>query len=401
MSISIPQGLFGRRSKGPYKSPIAIIGGTPNPTLDVPITGFFLLLFMVADGFHFFIHEKNKKKKHKFHLSALMPDFCLVRTITCILRIAWGFRPTNNGIVLTALIFENAGAVVLFAVNAIFTQRIIRALHPNFGWSLVLNVFFFIAVYSVPFIIAYNIVFTVIAFYTLNPHIEAIVRGFLLFGLCYTLSLSLLPILCILPRTFVPHIVPIERFGTGIFRSKIGILLFSTVLLLAGAVVRLASHVMQHTTENPGVIESKQVFYIVGFAFEITVVVLRFWVPDGAKGPGDYGDLQVNEEKFFKDMCEKKNQSASSSSQGLFETQNWFGTGSLEAKPTREQVRIIIHNLGFPAEIVGMPMDCGEEEEILLYAFRARKVAKEQMARKMVLRQSRKWSCDTVIEDLK
>lgn len=164
--------------------------------------------------------------------------------------------------------------MVLFAVNAIFTQRIIRALHPNFGWSLVLNVFFFIAVYSVPFIIAYNIVFTVIAFYTLNPHIEAIVRGFLLFGLCYTLSLSLLPILCILPRTFVPHIVPIERFGTGIFRSKIGILLFSTVLLLAGAVVRLASHVMQHTTENPGVIESKQVFYIVGFAFEITVVVL-------------------------------------------------------------------------------------------------------------------------------
>lgn len=37
-----------------------------------------------------------------------MFDFCLVRTITCILRIAWTFRPDSNGIVLAALIFENA-----------------------------------------------------------------------------------------------------------------------------------------------------------------------------------------------------------------------------------------------------------------------------------------------------
>lgn len=38
-----------------------------------------------------------------------MFDFCLVRTITYILRIAWAFRPDSNGIVLAALIFENAG----------------------------------------------------------------------------------------------------------------------------------------------------------------------------------------------------------------------------------------------------------------------------------------------------
>ena len=109
MSISIPRASFERRSSGPYISPTAIIGGVPNPTLYVPITGFFLVFFLVAGGFHVYIHEKNKKRKHKFHLSALMLDFCLVRTITCILRIAWAFRPGSNGIVLTALIFENAG----------------------------------------------------------------------------------------------------------------------------------------------------------------------------------------------------------------------------------------------------------------------------------------------------
>lgn len=262
--------------------------------------------------------------------------------------------------------------------------------------------------YSVPLIIIYNIVFTVIAFYTLNPRVENIVRGFLLFGLCYPLLLSLLPILFVVPGISVPRAVPIEQFAAGRFRSKIGILLFSTLLLLAGAIVRLASHAMQHTAENPGAIESKEVFYIIGFAFELTVVILyavtridkRFWVPDGAKRAGDYnGSQAVDDEKDLEEVYGKKTQNASSS-QGLFETQSWFGDSSLVLKPTREQVRTVIHNLGFPAEIVGRPMDCGDDEEILLYAFRVRKLAKEQIARKVVLRQSGKWSCDTVVEDL-
>lgn len=103
--------LLKPRASGPFEPLAAILGGTPTPNLDVPITVFFLMLFIIGGGFHLYTHEINKKRQHKFHLSALMFDFCLVRTLTCTMRIVWAYRPNNNGIILTALIFENAGYV--------------------------------------------------------------------------------------------------------------------------------------------------------------------------------------------------------------------------------------------------------------------------------------------------
>lgn len=173
---------------------------------------------------------------------------------------------------------------------------------------------------------------------------------------------------------------------------------------------------LDNPASKSGVVESKAVFYITGFTFEITVVALyavmridrRFWVPDGAKGPGDYSRLQRGEEdKFYQDLrstCGHYSAYADTSSMNASpgtaqrESQAWFGAANLVTKPTREEVRTVIHSLGFPAEIVGMPMDCGDEEEILLYAFRVKKLAREQAPKKMVLRQSGRnshWSMDT------
>lgn len=98
-----------RRAGGPSAPASAIVGGIPNSTLDVPLTVFFLMLFLIGGAFHFYTHEVNRKRQHKFHLSALMFDFCLVRTITCTLRIVWKFKPDDANLILTALIFENAG----------------------------------------------------------------------------------------------------------------------------------------------------------------------------------------------------------------------------------------------------------------------------------------------------
>lgn len=257
---------------------------------------------------------------------------------------------------------------------------------------------------SVPFIIIYNIVFTVVSFYTQNSVVQDVVHGFLVFGLCYSLFLSILPVLFVVPGLLVPRSAPLERFAKGRFRSKIAILLLSTMLLFAGAIVRTTSYLQENPAQSPGAIDSKEVFYITSFTFEIMVVVLyavmridrRFHVPDGAKGPGDYIRLQRDEEKFFQDMDVKSPYMDAGS--GMFETQSWFGDGGLVAKPTREQVRKVIHSLGFPAEIVGMPMDCGDDEEILIYAFRVRKQVREQKPKKMILRQSGRWSVDTAFE---
>jgi hypothetical protein len=69
----------------------------------------FLALFITGAVTHFTIHELNQRRGHKFHLSDAIFDFCMVRTITCIMRIVWATRPTNQSIVVAALVFENAG----------------------------------------------------------------------------------------------------------------------------------------------------------------------------------------------------------------------------------------------------------------------------------------------------
>jgi hypothetical protein len=94
---------------GPFISNEAVLGGVPTTSVDVPITIIFLILFVSGAIFHFTRHELNSKKGHKFHLSDMIFDFCMVRTVTCIMRIVWATRPTNPSIVLAALIFENAG----------------------------------------------------------------------------------------------------------------------------------------------------------------------------------------------------------------------------------------------------------------------------------------------------
>lgn len=95
--------------RGPFTQQIAVLGGVPTKGLDVPITVVFLILFLTGAATHFTIHELNGKRGHKFHISDMVFDFCMVRTVTTTMRIVWAFRPLNNSIVLAAQIFENAG----------------------------------------------------------------------------------------------------------------------------------------------------------------------------------------------------------------------------------------------------------------------------------------------------
>lgn len=107
--LSLMTSKTNRRGVGPLPPSFAVPGGIPTVSLDVPVTAAFLLLFVIGGAFHFTMHEKNGKRGHKFHLSAVVFDFCLVRVITCAMRIVWAFSPDNNGIIVAALIFENAG----------------------------------------------------------------------------------------------------------------------------------------------------------------------------------------------------------------------------------------------------------------------------------------------------
>ncbi|KAH6673079.1 hypothetical protein B0J14DRAFT_481969 [Halenospora varia] len=384
--------MMPKPTKGPFAPPTEFLGGVPTKNLDVPITAVFLVLFLTGAATHFITHELNGKRGHKFHLSDMVFDFCMVRTVTTTMRIVWAFRPNNTSIVLAALIFENAGVVVLFAVNAIFTQRIIRALHPNFGWSPAANSFFLLILISVPFIIIYNITFTTVSFFTLEEKILKITRGFLLFGSAYTFTLSILPLLLIIPAGLIPSRTPLQRFGTGYFRHKVAILCFASLLFFAGALVRLISAVREAPLTNPIKINSKAVFYTTGFMLEIIVVAmyalvridLRFWVPDGCKGPGDYttkdptksGMLppgyEADQEEFFQDVDVKMRMSLPTKADRGLDAPGWIADNNHRRNPSRETVRQAIYDLGFQTDVVGPPIDSGDTE-VLIYAFRVRK----------------------------
>ena len=87
---------------------VGFLGGIPEPLLDVPITFIFLILFILGAFTHISIFRANSKREHKFLLSELMFDFCMIRVMTCIFRIIWAFIDPR-GIILAALIFENGG----------------------------------------------------------------------------------------------------------------------------------------------------------------------------------------------------------------------------------------------------------------------------------------------------
>ncbi|KAK6610574.1 hypothetical protein H4I96_02172 [Botrytis cinerea] len=292
---------------GPFSPVAAILGGIPNKNVDVPITIVFLILFIVGAASHFIRHEINSKRGHKFVISDMIFDFCMVRNVTCIMRIVWAFRPENNSIVVAALIFENAGVVVLFAVNVVFTQRILRATHPNIGWNPIVSKAFLAILISVPMIIFWNIISLTISFFTLNPRSIQTTKNLLLFGSCWTLFLSLFPAIFVTLATAIPSSTPVEKFGAGRFRMKPIILITATALLVTGAITRLLGAVIEKPISAPSHLFSKPVFYTTGFMLEILVVYgylflrvdLRFWVPNGTGGPtaqGSAGSYTVKSE---------------------------------------------------------------------------------------------------------
>jgi hypothetical protein len=85
-------------AQGPF------LGGSPSSSVDLPLTVMFLLLFITGAYTHISIYRANSRRGHKFLLSDLMFNFCTVRTVTCILRILWIFKPVRAVILLAQIV---------------------------------------------------------------------------------------------------------------------------------------------------------------------------------------------------------------------------------------------------------------------------------------------------------
>ena len=236
--------------------------------------------------------------------------FCMSRLVTMILRIVWATRPTNIRLGIAANVFVYAGVLLLFVVNLIFAQRIVRAWHPNSGWHPLFHHAFTALYVLIVLSLCMLIVAVIQSFYTLNRNTSRIDRAIQLYGQTFFCVVSFLPIPVILiGGLLTPRKTRTEKFGSGRFREKIAILLSSTFLLCLGACFRAGTNYAGGTRpiNHPAGYQSKACFWIFNFVVELIVILLyvvvridkRFWVPDHSKKAGDYsrGHAALDTEK--------------------------------------------------------------------------------------------------------
>ncbi|KAL2113180.1 hypothetical protein VUR80DRAFT_5087 [Thermomyces stellatus] len=289
---------------GPYPPRVASLGGQPTPSVDDPICGVFLFLFVCGAVLNMTIFQINRRRGHKFILSALCFGFCMARTVTCIMRIVWASRPNNVNIAIASNVFNAAGVLILFIVNLVLAQRLLRAYHPRFGWHRVVSYAYIFLYFSVIALLIMVITATVRSFFTLDPGILDICRKIQLFSGTYLAVLAFLPIPIVLLAATWPRRDRPENFGTGRLRTKVLLVLFTSTILAFGAGFRVGGNYDTRPINAPGWFHHKAAFYCVNFVIEVIVVYLyalmrfdrRFHIPNGSSAPGHYSGGVPKEE---------------------------------------------------------------------------------------------------------
>lgn len=170
-------------------------------------------------------------------------------------------------------------------------------MHPTVGWG---NVFSFVTLglaFSVPLIVIVQITALVGLFLFSVDNIDRLTAfsSVLKFGSSYNLFLAAFPFVAIGIACAVPGPRP-EKFGTGHLRVKTSMVMFASVLLTTGAVVRIYASFNRQLPNTTDVLFGKTIFYTTQFMLELFVVVmyavlrfdLLFHIPNGSSGPGDY-----------------------------------------------------------------------------------------------------------------
>ncbi|KAE8167462.1 hypothetical protein BDV40DRAFT_312728 [Aspergillus tamarii] len=291
---------------GPYASTTAGMGGLPTIIPDVPICSVFLVLYISFAATNMTILQKNRRRTHKFLMSGMLFGFCMARITTLVLRIVWANRQRNVRLAIAANIFVNAGVLLVYIINFILAQRILRSKQPHIGWhpllrqgSKLLYAFILGALVMV-------ITSTVVSLYTLDMHTRSQCRDVQLAAITYLLVFTCLPLVQVLIAFILPKSRREESFGQGGMASKIAIVVLSSCLciLIAGFKAGVNWSPPRPVT-NPPWYDSKACFYVFNFVLEIMILSLltfsrfdkRFHIPNGSTRPGDYSCLTLQPDK--------------------------------------------------------------------------------------------------------
>lgn len=289
----------------PYPPSNAALGGTPTVSVDVPISAVFLALFLMGAVAHMTIFRRNRARGHKFIPSAAVFGFCMARIVANSLRIAWAHNPNNLRLAIPAQVFVSAGVLLLFVVNLIYAQRILRAAHPQLGWSRPLSIFYRVIFVLLGLTLVMVVTVTVQTLFTLSPNTRRIDRDIQLYSASFFMVVSFLP----LPILAYAQLAPrrsryIDSFGTGSWSVKVVILSVTSFLLCLGASFRAGtSYLTPRPVTDPAWYQSRACFYVFTFTVEAMVVHIyvftrvdkRFYVPDGSSKVRNYGGHPTEE----------------------------------------------------------------------------------------------------------
>ena len=280
----------------PYLPKSAGLGGLPTVKVDIPIESVIIALFITVAAANMTILQLNLRRGHKFMISGLVFGFCMARITANVLRIVWACRQHNTNVAIAAGVFTNAGVLILFIVNLIFAQRVMRAHHPRFGWSTPARMAFRILYTAVGACLIMVIVAIVYSFFTLDATILKELRDVELVAVTFLATLAFLPIVITTLCLVIPRMDSVENFGRGTMRTKIILLYFTATLLTFGASWRAACvYIVRPGSSSPW-FDSKAAFYCVDYTVELIVVFTytisrfdrRFHIPDGSSAPGHY-----------------------------------------------------------------------------------------------------------------
>ncbi|GIC90470.1 uncharacterized protein Aud_006904 [Aspergillus udagawae] len=291
---------------GPYASPNAGLGGLPSVIPDVPICAVFLALYLGFAATNMTILQINGRRSHKFLISGMLFGFCMARITTLVLRIAWANRQHNVRLAIAANIFVNAGVLLVYIINLILAQRILRAKQPRIGWNPVLRIAYKILYALIAGALIMVITATVVSVYTLNKHTQSQCRDVQLAAITLLLVITCLPILHILVAFLFPRSEQEESFGKGSMTSKVIIVVLSSALcILIAGFKSGANWSAPRPVTNPPWFDSKACFYVFNFVLEILILFLltfsridkRFHIPNGSTEPGHYTRLGLQLDK--------------------------------------------------------------------------------------------------------
>ncbi|KAI1824082.1 hypothetical protein F4861DRAFT_280936 [Xylaria intraflava] len=300
----------------PYASPNASPGGIPGVIPDVPVTAVLLGIYLAFAATNMTILQLNLRRKHKFIISGALFGFSMSRVATCALRLAWAAHTTDVRLAIAAGVFVNAGVLILYVVNLVFAQRLLRARRPALGWHRGLGLAlrgFYAGIAVALVLVIYAIVQ---ASYTLRLSLLRVTRDIQLAAVTYLFVFTTLPVWLLLAAYVLPgrkvvggegHGVEteteaeaemeMETFGSGTMGAKVAINALATCVcvVIAGFKTGTLWESPRPVARAPWY-DSKPAFYVFSFALEIGVLSLytftrvdrRFHVPDGSAGPGDY-----------------------------------------------------------------------------------------------------------------